>query len=36
MFIEAGESFAGLEVLLDGPAAAGDLDQGGEGDVPGE
>src|SRR6266516_4608905 len=33
VLIEAGESFAGLEVLLDSPPDPGDLDQGGQGNL---
>jgi hypothetical protein len=32
MLVQAGEALAGLEVFLDGPAAPGDLDQGGQRD----
>ena len=30
VLVQAGQAFAGLEALLDPPALAGDLDQGGE------
>src|SRR5215217_5410109 len=32
MGVQADQALAGLEALLDGPAAAGDSDQGGQGD----
>ena len=32
MGVQADQALAGLEALLDGPAAAGDPDQGGQGD----
>src|SRR5580692_1520859 len=33
VFIQPGQAFAGLEILLGGPADPGGLDQGGQGDT---
>ena len=35
MLVQPGQSLAGLEILLRGPAGPGDLDQDGQRDVPG-